>query len=154
MIALLTFWRTHRALIALLLVAALAATAYAFWKKAEADRNSLIRAADNICAATGPDWPFRPEGVEKRQWGVTCLERVRHLARFERDTVAGSLDVALEHIERQQGREAADAALARIYSQRAALALENMEAADAAVQDDVVGPGWAAGVNDLGGLRR
>lgn len=152
-------FRANRRIVLLTLALAVAAAFYVQWQAAEiqrqraaADRASLIGAADAICAALGAE--FRPEGQLRTGWGVACLDEARRLGRMEGDLAAGSLEVALEAMERQHGKEQADAALAAALSQRTAEAVEKMEAANAAVEGDRVGPGWAAAVNELGGLRR
>lgn len=157
--ALLGFFKANRRLVLLTLCLAVAAAFYVQWQAAEiqrqraaADRASLIGAADAICAAMGAE--FRPDGALRSNWGMACLGEARRLGRMEGDLAAGSLEVALEAMERQHGKEQADAALAAALSQRTAAAVERMEAADAAVEGDRVGPGWAAAVNELGGLRR
>ena len=150
--------KSARTFLTLAVVLAAAATLYVWWQGAEtarlkalAERNDLWARAVNICEAAG--MPFSPTGTQRGDAGVVCLQTVRELRAFRRETVTGSLDVALAAIERQRGKEAADAALALAYGQRASEALSRMEAADAAVEDDRVGGGWAAAVNELGGLR-
>lgn len=150
--------KSARTFLTLAVVLVAAATLYVWWQGAEtarlkalAERNDLWSRAVNICEAAG--LPFSPTGTQRPDAGVACLQTVRELRAFRRETVTGSLDVALAAIERQRGKEAADAALALAYGQRASEALSRMEAADAAVEDDRVGGGWAAAVNELGGLR-
>lgn len=152
-------FRANRRVVLLTLALAVAAAFYVQWQAAEiqsqraaADRASLIGAADAICAALGSE--FRPEGELRTGWGVACKAEALRLGRMEGDLAAGSLQVALDAMERQHGKEQADAALAAALSQRTAEAVEKMEAANAAVEGDRVGPGWAAAVNELGGLRR
>lgn len=159
LLSLLGLWKAHRKAFTLLLALAVGAAFYVQWQAAEiqrqraaADRASLIGAADAICAALGSE--FRPEGELRTGWGVACKAEALRLGRMEGDLAAGSLSVALEAMERQHGKEQADAALAAALSQRTAEAVEKMEAANAAVEGDRVGPGWAAAVNELGGLRR
>lgn len=159
LLSLLGFAKAHRKAFTLLLALAVAAAFYVQWQAAEiqrqraaADRASLIGAAEAICAAMGAE--FRPEGELRTGWGTACLAEARRLGRMEGDLAAGSLETALAAMERQHGKEQADAALAAALSQRTAAAVERMEAANAAVEGDRVGPGWAAAVNDLGGLRR
>lgn len=151
MIALLAFWQAHRKLLTGLALLIAAAALWALWQTAERNRESLIGAADRICEASGA--PFRPDGVARREWGLACLDEVRALRAFKAETVSGSLDVALEAMERRQGKEAADAALAAALARRNQETLERMEAADAAVEGDQVGGPWACAVNDLAGLR-
>lgn len=150
--------KSARTFLTLAVVLVAAATLYVWWQGAEtarlkalAERNDLWSRAVNLCEAAG--MPFSPTGTARENAGVACLQTVRELRAFQGETVTGSLDAALAAIERQRGKETADAALALAYGQRAADALSRMEAADAAVEDDRVGGGWAAAVNELGGLR-
>jgi hypothetical protein len=143
--------RLHRKLLTAAALLVAAAAMWAAWRDAERNRQSLILAADGMCAAAGSE--FRPAGAARRDWGVACLDDVRALAAFKADTVAGSLQVALDAMERRQGKEAADAALAAAIARRNQETLERMEAADAAVEGDQVGGPWACAVNDLAGLR-
>lgn len=128
-----------------------AATMYVWWQTDRADRLSLITAADNICEAAGA--PFRPEGVSRRQWGQVCIAEVRRLRQLEADVTQGSLSAAIAAMEAREGKQATDAALAAAAALRTDQRLQNMEAADAAVQNDVTTGAWAGSVNDLGGLR-
>lgn len=150
--ALLAHWNAYRKLATLAAVIVAAAALYVWWQNAARDRDSLIAAADTICAAAGPE--FRPEGVDKRQWGAACLDEVRRLRAVDVDLAKGNVEALLAEAERRAGKESVDAALAAEMSKRTAEAVEQMEAANAAVEDDRVGPGWAAAVNELGGLRR
>lgn len=159
LLSLLGVVKANRKGFVILLILAIGAAFYVQWQtaalnaaRASADRNSLIGAADATCAAMHVE--FRPAGVKRGEWGVACLAEARRLGAIEGDLAQGSLDVALEAMERQHGKERADAALAAAMSKRTADAVAQMEAANAAVEDDRVGPGWAAAVNELGGLRR
>lgn len=159
LLSLLGLAKANRKMLTILLALAIGAAFYVQWQaaalnaaRASADRNGLIGAADATCAAMHV--AFRPEGVKRDQWGMACLAEARRLGAIEGDLAQGSLDVALEAMERQHGKERADAALAAAMSKRTADAVAQMEAANAAVEDDRVGPGWAAAVNELGGLRR
>lgn len=141
----------HRKLLTAFALLLATAAMWVAWREAERHRESLTAAADRICEASGV--AFRPEGVTRRDWGLACLQKVRDLRGFKDETISGSLDVALDAMERQQGREAADAALAAAMARRNQETLERMEAADAAVEGDRVGGEWACAVNDLAGLR-
>jgi len=144
--------KAGRKLLTLLAVMGVAGGLYVWGESATRDRDSLTRWGDQACEAAAS--PFRPKGVKKRQWGAACLIEIRRLAQVERDLKQGSLDALLDDLERREGKEAADAALAAAMSKRTAEVVARMEAADAAVQeDDRVGAGWAAAVNELGGLR-
>ncbi|WP_312781987.1 hypothetical protein [Brevundimonas sp.] len=144
--------KAGRKLLTLLVVMGVAGGLYVRGEIAAHDRDGLTRWGDQACEAAGA--PFRPEGVKKRAWGAACLGEIRRLAQVEKDLKQGSLDALLADLERREGREAADAALAAAMSKRTAQVVARMEAADAAVEeDDRVGPGWAAAVNELGGLR-
>jgi len=120
---------------------------------AHRERDLLTR-AEKICAATAGTTPAEPFVVARRgDWGVACLDRVADLALFRAQTVEGSLSEAVSAMEAREGKQATDAALAAAMAARTNDTLKRMEAADAAVENDRVGPGWAAAVNDLGGLR-
>lgn len=158
-LTLIAWLRGHRKVLTLLAVLVVGAGFYVQWQTAEigrqraaADRASLIGAADATCAALGSQ--FRPVGVKREQWGMACLAEAGRLGRIEGDMAQGSLDVAIDAMERRNGKESTDAALAAQMSKRTAEAVQHMEAADAAVQNDRVGAGWAAAVNELGGLQR
>ena len=123
-----------------------------FWlEKAKADRALLLSQAREICATVNV--PFQPEGSPQKDWGRLCNKRVAELVDYQDKVQSGSLDAMLADLERREGKQAADAALAAVYAKRATDALTRMEAADAAVKDDRVGGDWAAAVNDLAGLR-
>lgn len=147
----------YRQLLTLLAVLVAAASIYVWWQAAERDRASLISAADNICEASGA--PFRTEVVDgevrdlpKKRWGVACLAEVRRLQAVESQVTTASLDALLADLAEREGKEAVDAALAARMSKQAADAVARMEAADAAVENDQIGPGWVCALNDLGGL--
>lgn len=144
-------FKAGRKLLTLVAVLVAAATVYVWWQTAEKNRTSLIAAADGICEAAGQ--PFRPQGVENRDWGLTCLERVRWLRRVETDLANESLNTAIDAMNDQAAKVNADASRAASMARRTDQRLQRMEQADAAVQDDIVGPSWAGSVNDLGGLR-
>lgn len=148
---LLALFQTYRKFLTLLLVLAGAAAAYFWMEKAKDDRALLLTQAREICASAGE--PFQPEGSKQRDWGKRCNGRVAALVAFRDQVSSGSLDAMIADLERREGKEAADAALAAVYAKRATDALARMEATDAAVKDDRVGGGWAAAVNDLAGLR-
>jgi hypothetical protein len=141
----------HRKLLTGFALLVAAAAMWAAWQDAKAHRESLTRAGDAICAAAGAE--FRPDDVARRDWGVACVRQVQALAAFRDETVSGSLQVALDAMERRQGKEAADAALAAALARRNQETLERMEAADAAVEGDRVDGAWTCAVNDLAGLR-
>lgn len=136
----------------LLIVGGVAAVFYVLWTQAQADRDGLVRWGDQTCEAAGA--AFRPDGAKKRAWGAACLIEVRRLAKVEKDLNSATAADLIAALERREGKEAADAALAAAMSKRTADTLARMEAADAAVEtDNKVGAGWACAVNDLGGLR-
>lgn len=143
--------KEYRKFLTLLVVLVGAAAIYFWLEKAKDDRAQLLNAASRICDTAGE--PFQPEGSEQADWGRSCLGRVTALKAFHEDARQGSLDAMLADLERREGKEAADAALAAAYARRANDALTRMEAADAAVANDHVGGDWAAAVNDLAGLR-
>ncbi len=159
LLSLLTLARSHRKVLTLFAVLAVGAAFYVQWQaaalrgaRAAGDRAALIGVSDATCAALGSE--FRPAGVKRSQWGVACLAEARRLGAIEEDLATGSLDLALAAMADQHGKDLTDAALAAAMSKRTADAVAQMEAANAAIEDDRVGPGWAAAVNDLGGLRR
>lgn len=162
MFAALTFFRSNRKILTILLALAVAAAFYVQWQAAALDRSraataaeKLVRYSDAVCATLGVTPPAQDAPAKVRgDFAGRCQAEAGRLGRIEGDLSAGSLDVALAAMERQHGKQQADAALAAAMSKRTADAVEQMEAANAAVQDDRVGPGWAAAVNDLGGLRR
>ena len=147
----LTLLRTYRKFLTLLVVLAGAAFVYFWLEKAKDDRDLLLTQAREICATAGE--PFQPESSKQKDWGRRCNGRVAALVSFRDQVRSGSLDAMLADLERREGKQAADAALAAVYAKRATDALTRMEAADAAVKDDRVGGDWAAAVNDLAGLR-
>ena len=151
MIAALTLFRTYRKFLTLLVVLAGAAAVYFWLEKAKDDRALLLTQAREICASAGE--PFQPEGSRQKDWGKRCNRRVAELVDYQDKVQSGSQDAMLADLERREGKQAADAALAAVYAKRATDALTRMEAADAAVKDDHVGGDWAAAVNDLAGLR-
>lgn len=144
-------WDAYRKAATLVAVLVGAATVYVWWQAAAADKASLIAASDAICEASGS--PFRPEGARKREWGSSCLTEVRRLRAIDVDLAKGNVETLLAEAERRAGKESVDAALAARMSERTAAAVQRMEAADAAVQDDVATGAWAGSVNELGGLR-
>lgn len=147
----LTLFHTYRKFLTLLVVLSLGAAAYYWMEQAKDDRDLLLTQAREICATAGE--PFQPEGSKQKDWGKRCNGRVAALVSFRDQVRSGSLDAMLADLERREGKQAADAALAAVYAKRATDALTRMEAADAAVKDDRVGGDWAAAVNDLAGLR-
>lgn len=160
--AALTFIRAKRKVLTLLLALAVAAAFYIQWQAAAIDRANartnaarLLGYSDTVCAALGVVAPA--EGAKKADrdgWAARCLSEAQRLGAIEGELATGSLDVVLDAMERQHSKEQVDAALAAAMSKRTADAVANMEAANAAIEDDRVGGGWAAAVNDLGGLRR
>lgn len=144
-------FKAGRKMVTLVAVLIAAATVYVWWQNAENNRLSLIAAADRICEASGV--PFRPEGVPSREWGLTCLEKVRWLRDVESDLATESLTTAIDAMNTRAAKESADAARAATMARRTDERVQRMEQADAAVKDDIVGPSWAGSVNDLGGLR-
>lgn len=162
MIAALTLFRKHRKILTILLALAVAAAFYVQWQVAALERANnataaarLVAFSDRLCAALGVTPPAQDAPADARgDFAGRCQAEAGRLGQIEGDLAAGSLDVALAAMERQHGKQQADAALAAAMSKRTADAVEQMEAANAAVQDDRVGAGWAAAVNDLGGLRR
>lgn len=158
MIAVFAALKEYRKVATVLLCAGVAAAFYIQWQtakdaaaKASADRASLIAASDGLCLALKSE--FRPVNVRREQWGMACLKEARRLGRIEGDLAQGSADALIAALDERMGKEAADAALAAAMSKRTADAVARMEAADAAVENDRVGAGWACAVNDLGGLR-
>lgn len=147
----LALFHTYRKFLTLLVVLSLGAAAYYWMEKAKADRALLLTQAREICATVNV--PFQPEGSRQKDWGRLCNMRVADLVDYQDKVQTGSLDAMLADLERREGKQAADAALAAVYAKRATDALTRMEAADAAVKDDRVGGDWAAAVNDLAGLR-
>lgn len=150
MLAALALLKSNRKFLTLLVVMAAAAAAWFWLEKAKDDRTHLLTRAREICTAAGE--PFQPEGARQKDWGLACQGRVVALVQYRDKVRAGSLDAMIADLERREGKEAADAALAAAYARRANDALTRMEAADAAVKDDHVGGDWAAAVNDLAGL--
>lgn len=151
MTGLLLLFKSNRQFLTLLLVLASAAAIWWWLEQAKADRALLLAQAREICATAGE--PFQPDGSKQKDWGYRCNGRVAALIAFREKTRGASLNALIEDLERREGKEAADAALAAAYARRANDALTRMEAADAAVKDDHVGGDWAAAVNDLAGLR-
>ena len=150
--------KEYRKVATVVVCAGVAAAFYIQWQmakdagaRAAADRASLIAAADGTCLALNSE--FRPDGVRREQWGMACLNEARRLGRIEGDLAKGDAEALINALDERMGKEAADAALAAAMSKRTADAVARMEAADAAVENDRVGAGWACAVNDLGGLR-
>lgn len=143
--------KAGRKLLTLLAVASAAGGLYVWGETARRDRDALIVWSDLTCTAAGSE--FRPAAAKKRQWGVACLAEVKRLVDLEQALKTQNIVTLLADLERREGKEAADAALAAAMAQRTADAVARMEAADAAVQGDRVGSDWAAAVNELGGLR-
>lgn len=135
----------------LVVVLVAGAALYVWMEAAKADRAQLLADATSICAALGR--PYQPAGSKQAQWGDDCLTEAMRLGGIEKALAEGNADVLAQAMERQIGKQNTDAALAAVMSQRTAAAVEQMEAANAAVEGDRVGPGWAAAVNELGGLR-
>lgn len=149
--SLLALFMANRKFLLFLLVMGAAAGLWFWMEKAKDDRALLLTQAREICAVAGE--PFQPEGSKQKDWGRACRGRVVALVSFRDQVRTGSLDAMIADLERREGKEAADAALAAVYAKRATDALTRMEAADAAVKDDRVGGDWAAAVNDLAGLQ-
>ncbi len=140
-----------RKMLTLLAVVMAAATVYVWWQNAERNRLTLMAAADNICEAAGV--PFRPEGVRHRDWGLACLTEVRRLSKVESDLQSASMTAAIQAMNERADLETRDAARAAEMARRTDQRVQNMEAADAAIEGDRAGPGWASALNELGGLR-
>lgn len=151
MLTAIALFRANRRFLTLLVLLIGAATVYFWLEKAKGDRALLLSQAREICATVNV--PFQPEGSRQKDWGRLCNKRVAELVDYQDKVQSGSLDAMLADLERREGKQAADAALAAVYAKRATDALTRMEAADAAVKDDRVGGDWAAAVNDLAGLR-
>lgn len=158
MTALFAWLRLHRLGTTLVLIMAVCGAFYVQWQvnatgraKAEADRKSLISAADGICEAIHS--PFRPVGVKREQWGLSCLTEARRVGKLESDLNAGTAEALLQGLDERMGKEAADALLAAAYAKRAAEAAEGLEKADDAIEGDVATGAWAGAVNDAAGLR-
>ncbi len=151
MLTAIALFRANRRFLTLLVLLIGAATVYFWLEKAKGDRALLLSQAREICATVNV--PFQPEGSRQKDWGRLCNRRVAELVDYQDKVQSGSLDAMLADLERREGKQAADAALAAVYAKRATDALTRMEAADAAVKDDRVGGDWAAAVNDLAGLR-
>lgn len=151
MLTAIALFRANRRFLTLLVLLIGAATVYFWLEKAKGDRALLLSQAREICATVNV--PFQPEGSRQKDWGRLCNRRVAELVDYQDKVQSGSLDAMLADLERREGKQAADAALAAVYAKRATDALTRMEAADAAIKDDRVGGGWAAAVNELGGLR-
>lgn len=149
-LGILALLKSSRKFLTLLAVLVGLAAAYFWLEKAKDDRAQLLNQATLICAAAGE--PFQPEGARQADWGRACLGRATALRAFYDQTQAGSLDALIDAFEAQQGRDQTDAALAAAMSKRTAQAVANMEAANAAVENDRIGAGFACALNDLGGL--
>lgn len=149
--AALAYFHVNRKFLTLVLVLVAGAAAYFWMEKAKADRAGLLAQAREICATSGE--PFQPEGSKQSDWGRRCNGRVAALVRFHNETNAQSVDQLLAALDKQLGKDQTDAALAAAMSKRTAQAVANMEAANAAVENDRVNAGFACALNDLGGLR-
>lgn len=154
----LAWLKLHRLGTTLILALLVGGAFYAQWQlnataraRAERDRASLISAADGICEAINS--PFRPVGVKREQWGLTCISEARRVGRIESDLNAGTAEALLQGLDARMGKEAADALLAAAYAKRAAEAAEGLEKADDAIEGDVATGAWAGAVNDAAGLR-
>ncbi|MGQ3041452.1 MAG: hypothetical protein ACT6TH_14600 [Brevundimonas sp.] len=153
--------RANRKILTLLLALAVAAAFYIQWQAAAIDRANarttsakLLGYSDTVCAALNVTAPAEGAPLADRDaWAARCLGEANRLGRIEGDLANGSLDAVLGAMERQHGKEQVDAALAAEMSKRTADAVARMEAANAAIEDDRVGPGWACAVNELAGLR-
>ncbi|KQR52975.1 hypothetical protein [Brevundimonas sp. Leaf168] len=142
--------KKYRKFLTLLVVLVGAAAIYFWLEKAKDDRAQLLTQADRICDTAGE--PFQPQGSDQDDWGRRCLGRVVVLKAYYDQTQQGSLDALIDAFEAQRGKDLTDAALAAAMSKRAADAVANMEAENAAVENDRVGLGFACALNDLGGL--
>lgn len=143
--------KEYRKFLTLLVVLVGAAAIYFWLEKAKDDRAMLLAQATGVCAEAGV--AFQPEGSKQKQWGQACAQQVRALRAYREETERGSADILRATLERQLGKNNADAVLAAIYAKRANEALIRMEAENAKVENDVVGAGYACALNDLGGLR-
>lgn len=138
----------HRRFLTLALVVIAAAALWAWGAMARREAAELAAWAERTCAAAGAE--FRPAGTRR---GQACGARVQALAKYERDTLSGSLKALTEAQAARDAKQSADAARAAKAAELTRAAVERMEGADAAVQDDRVGGDWLGALNGLGGLR-
>lgn len=142
--------QSARKIITLAAVLVSAAAIYVWGESGHRDARSVSAWARLTCSAAGQEFQ---EGGHKRQWGTSCHAEVQRLGQLERDLQSGSLEALLAEVERRDGKQAADMALATAWARRAAQAAERMEQVDGAVSEDHVDGRWACAVNDLGGMR-
>lgn len=146
-----------RGYVTLLAVAAAAAGLYAWGALAHADARALERQAELICGVAGSQFvaaPPKPGAhARKADRGKACLERVRVLATFERETNTGTAEVLTSAMRDRNRKTQLDAQRAAGDAAATRAALERMEAQDAAIQSDKVGADWFGAVNHLAGLR-
>lgn len=147
--------RAVRGYLTMLALAGAAAFLYAQFQEVRADRDALASWGEQVCAAAGSrlvavDPPSEPEPMAR---GEACRAKVDALAAFRAQSATETTDELLAALDERLGKENVDAALARRAAERAQLAAEKMEAADAAVQGDRVGHAWFDALNQSGGLR-
>lgn len=146
--------RAVRGYLTLMALAVAAAFLYARFQEVRTDRDALASWGEAVCASAGSHLvtPAPAKGKPPAR-GVACRASVDALAAFKAQAATKTADELLEALDERLGKENVDAALARRAAERAQLAAERMEAADAAVQGDHVGPSWFDALNQSGGLR-
>ena len=146
--------RAVRGYLTLMALAVAAAILYARFQEVRADRDALASWGEAVCAAAGSHLvtPAPAKGKAPAR-GAACRASVDALAAFKTQAATQTTEELLAALDERLGKESVDAALARRAAERAQLAAERMEAADAAVQGDHVGRSWFDALNQSGGLR-
>lgn len=140
-----------RGFLTLVALGAVAAVLFTGGLAVRNERDQLKAWATTRCAAAGE--PFAPADGDRARPGAECATRIDQLARFERETNAGTAQVLREHLAEQNQKTNTDAAKARAAAEAAAAATKRMEAANAAVENDQVGGDWFGALNQSAGLR-
>lgn len=162
LLSLLGLAKANRKMLTILLALAVGSAFYVQWQfaalsasRAATAHAKLLGYSDAVCGSLGVPLPAPDADAETRgAFAAACQAEAGRLGAIEGDLATGSLDTVLDAMARQHGKEQVDAALAAAMSKRTADAVAQMEAANAAIEDDRVGSGWAAAVNELGGVRR
>jgi hypothetical protein len=140
----------ERQFLTLVGVSVAAAALFAWGAAGHHQRDQLQAWATTRCAAAGEAYaPAMPKGEP----GQACATRIDQLAKFERDTNSQTAGVLLGALSDQTRKSNVDAAKTRTAAEAAAAATKRMEAANAAVQDDLVGGAWFGALNQSAGLR-
>lgn len=141
----------NRDYLTLLIVAGVAAWLYAQGAIARAERDRVTNVTEQICAAAGSE--LQPVRMKAKDLGKACRATVLQLAAFRRDTAEQTAATLIDAMKRRDTKQQTDISTAIRAAADARYAAMQMEKADAAVSNDLVGAAWFDALNRSGGLR-